>query len=420
MSEFVVYDFKPARDVLIAERQETLPFVISITGTYSAAPPVAFLIVVDTSYSMDGEKIFRAKQAALEIIDLLRDKDLIGVYSFDGKFHKILEPIPVVERNRIEKAIVSMKLGSGTNIYEVFKKLVDEVKALFSRGVVAGVRLIFLTDGEPTKGPKKIDKILEPVLKLRDMGVSALVIGVGREYNEKLLSRIATALNGVFEHVAEPEKLRKAMKEYTMIAKEISAKNVTVVIKTPPGLSVTIYNREYYNIPNGVEVELGDISYRETVDVIGEINTPPLPPGEREIAEIQVSYINPVTGDREFTPSTKYKVRVLSPGEAREMGIREEVIAEVQLVKTAKRLSRKLEKGLKKEELEKELEEMINATMRLGSEGLAATTMSIREKVEEEGVSSDVTKEMASVISKIISGKLKEIKEEEKKGERVE
>ncbi len=414
MAEFVSYEFRPARDVLIAERPENLPFVISVKGTYSASPPVAFLVIIDTSYSMDGEKIFRAKQAALEILDLLREKDLVGVYGFDGRFHRILEPTPLTEKGKIGKAIVSMKLGSGTNIYEVFKRLVDEVKGLVSRGAVAGVRLIFLTDGQPTKGPKKIEKIMEPVFKLKDMGVSALVIGVGKEYNEKLLVRIAGALNGVFEHVSDPEKLRKAMKEYTMVAKEISAKNVTVVIKTPTGFTATIYNREYYTIPGGVEVELGDINYGETVDVIGEITTPPLPPGSREIAEIQVSYINPVTGDREFTPPTKYSARILAPGEAREMGIREEVLAEVQLVKTAKRLSRKLEKGAKREELERELEEMINATMRLGSEGLAATTMSIRERIEEEGVSSDVSKEMASVISKILSGKLKEIKEGEK------
>ncbi len=413
MTDFIEVSFRPARDVLIAERQEILPFVVSVKGIYSASPPVAFFIVLDTSYSMDGEKIFRAKQAALEILGLLRRKDLVGVYGFDGKFHKILEPTPVADMERIEKAIVSMKLGSGTNIYEVFKKLIDEARRILETGGVAGIRIVFLTDGEPTKGPKKPEKILEVVRKLRDMGVSALVIGVGRDYNEKLLSRIANTLNGVFEHIADPEKLRSVMKEYTITAKEISAKNVSIVIKPRPGTSVTIYNREYYNIPDGIEVDIGDINYRETIDVIGELITPPLRNGTIELAEIQVSYINPITGEREFAPLIKYNVKVVTPAEALEMGIREEVLAEVQLVKTAKRLSAQLEKGLRKEELERELEEMIEATMRLGSEGLSAKTVSLKEKIEEEGISDDVKKEMASVISKIISGKLKEIKEEE-------
>jgi Ca-activated chloride channel family protein len=419
MSDFVSVELRPARDVLISGREETVPFVVSVKGEYSASPPVAFLIVIDTSYSMDGEKIFRAKQAAIEAVSLLREKDLVGIYGFDGKFHKILEPVPAVEKDRIEKAIVSMRLGSGTNMYEVFKRLSEEAKKIIDISNVAGVRIIFITDGEPTKGPKKMEKILEPVFKLRDLGASALVIGVGGEYNEKLLLKIASVLNGVFEHVSNPDKLRKALRDYTMVAREVSAKNVTITFKPMTGVTVNIYNRESYSVPGGLEVELGDISYRETIDVIGEVIIPPFTPGEYNIMEIQVSYINPITGEKEFMPPVKYRARVVTVSEAGAMKLREEVIAEAQLVKTAKRIESKLTRGkgkVTREELEKDLEEMINATMRFGSEGLAATTMSIREKIEE-GVTGDVSKEMTSVISKIISGKLKEIKEEEKKVE---
>ncbi len=414
MTEYVSVEFKPARDVLVEGHADTIPFVLSVEGRYSASPPIAFFFVIDTSYSMDGEKIFRAKQAALEILNLLREKDLVAVYSFDGKFHKILDPTPLTNRDLIEKAIVSLKLGPGTNLYEVFKRLAEEAEKITKQGTITVIRAIFLTDGTPTTGPKKPEKILEAVKKFKEAGGTALIIGVGEEYNENLLLRIANTLNSIFEHVSNPRRLREVIKEYVMVSKEVSAKKVTIVFRLKPGFVATIYNQKYYQVPGGIEIEIGDINYKEKIDVIGELTTPPLRRGEVEIGEIQVSYTNVSTNEREFTPSLKITFNVVSPEEARKLMIREEVLAEVQLIKTAKKLSTGLGKKYKKEDIEKELHRIIEATMRLGSEGLAAKTISIKERIEKEGLTPDISKEMASIISKIISGKVKEISSEEK------
>ncbi len=70
------------------------------------------------------------------------------------------------------------------------------------------------------------------------------------------------------------------------------------------------------------------------------------------------------------------------------------------------------------EKLKKELEELIEATVKLGEVGLTSKTMSIREKIEREGLTPDISREIASLISKIITGK--SIYITEKKGERIE
>ncbi len=417
MVEYISIEFKSVRDILVEGHTDTIPFVISVEGRYSASPPIVFLFVIDTSYSMDGEKIFRAKQAALEILDLLRDKDLVAVYSFDGKFHKILKPTPLTNRSVIEKAIVSLKLGPGTNIYEVFNKLADETRRIITQGATNVVRAIFLTDGTPTTGPKKPEKILEAVRRFKEAGGSALIIGVGEEYNENLLMRIANTLNSDFEHVSKPEKLREVIRRYVIISKEVSAKDVSIVMRLRPGFMATIYNQKYYQTSGGIEIEIGDVNYREKIDVVGELTTPPLRRGSIEIGEIQASYTNITTGEREFTTPHKITFNIVSPEEAKRLSIREEVLAEVQLVKTAQRLGRELGKKKSEKEVEKELHRIIEATMRLGSEGLAAKTMSIRERMEREGLTPDLSKEMASIISKIISGKIKEISTEKKEKE---
>lgn len=409
--EFIKVSFRLAKDSVIEGREDTIPFVLSIRGVYSAHPPVAFLMVIDVSYSMDGEKIFRAKQAALGLLDTLREKDYVGVYGFANKFYKVLEPVPASRREEVAKAIVGLKLASGTNIYDTLKKLVEEAKKVLEKGIVSTVRVIFITDGQPTTGQKKPEKILEMAKKLHEVGVSALIIGVGTEYNEKLLSRMAMLLDGEFEHVSDPSSLEKLVSEYAKSTQELSARKVTVLFRLNPGFRVNIYNKPYDIVPEGVEAELGDIHYREIIDIVGDIATPPLLVGEASIGEIQVSYINPETDEQEFTTPIPIKIKVKPPEEARTIKIDEKILAEVRMIHTAARIEEALRKG-KSRDIQKELEELVEITMRVGREGLTAKTLNIKERIEKEGLTPETSKEMASVISRIISGKLKEEKGE--------
>ncbi|MFN9973740.1 MAG: VWA domain-containing protein, partial [Phycisphaerae bacterium] len=48
------------------------------------APALAMMLVIDKSGSMGGEKIELAKDAAKAAVELLAEKDQIGITSFDG------------------------------------------------------------------------------------------------------------------------------------------------------------------------------------------------------------------------------------------------------------------------------------------------------------------------------------------------
>ncbi len=115
-------NFYPARKLVLSSTEDTIPFVTTVRGISTIAPTALFLLI-DTSLSMDGEKIFYAKQAATNILELLRSKDYTAIYSFTNKLKEIQPPITLDDnRENIEKSIVSLKLGSGTNISTQFKK----------------------------------------------------------------------------------------------------------------------------------------------------------------------------------------------------------------------------------------------------------------------------------------------------------
>ncbi len=393
------------KDAVVEGREDIIPFVISVKGIKSTSPPVAFIIAIDTSLSMDGDKIFRAKEAAIKAVKLLRENDLVTILGFHRKVLKVADKVPGSEKERLEEAIVRLKLSYGTNIYGVLEEMARVARELSSRADIAGVRAIFITDGEPTVGPKKPDKIVKMAKKLREAGVSGLVIGVGTEYNERMLLDIADALGGVFEHVSKSKKLNELLSQYTLVAKEISAKDITVQIKTAPNYRVFIYGREASVSRDGIIVKIGDIHYREIIDVIGDLVVPSSSQGVLDIGVVSAKYIDPDTNNTEYVPPKPIRLEVVPPHKAPSITVSEEVYAEVRAIRTAQQLRKRIDKeGV--EELHKGLEELAEATMKLGSQTLYSRTLSIKHRLEKEGLTPEVSKELASIISKLISGKI--------------
>lgn len=400
-----------AKHVVLEGRSETIPFTLTIQGTYSASPPIAFLLVIDTSYSMDGAKIFRAKQAALKILSLLREKDYVGVYSFAGKFYKALELTSVKSREKIEDAIVSLKLSSGTNIYDTLERLIKEIDHIRAQHDMP-IRIIFLTDGKPETGQKKPEKIFKVASELGKRGVSALIIGVGKDYNEKILLGIAKALNGIFEHVDNPVKLEKTMNEYVRVAKEVSARNVKIHIETRPGFKIIVYNKKYEEKPDGIIIDVGDVNYDETITIAGDLEIPPLTRGVIDAGEIHISYTNPLTNQTDFLSLTTIHLEARPFEELKDIKISETVLAKTHIVKSASELEHYIIQGAEREIAER-LNDIVEMTIKIGDEELASKTISIRERLEKEGLTPDISKDLTSIISRIMSGKIKEKKEGE-------
>lgn len=166
-----------------------------------------------------------------------------------------------------------------------------------------------------------------------------------------------------------------------------------------------------------MEIELGNIYYREKHDIVGEII---LNAGNRKIikaADIILSYINPETNEHEFTKPYHIRFETAAKEVIAKTRLDENVVAKTKTMKIISEMKKSIETK-KIEKLKKELEELIEATVKLGEIGLTSKTMSIREKIEREGLTPDVSREIASLISKIITGK--SIYITEKKGERVE
>ena len=116
-------------------------------------PPVAVLLVIDVSGSMDGigssgmKLIKEAQESAKASLEALDDRDYIGIVTFSEDATLVLEPTPVSERRKIETAIDKIVSKMQGTLY---------THALDTAGLalktVEGVNkkhIIFISDGNP-------------------------------------------------------------------------------------------------------------------------------------------------------------------------------------------------------------------------------------------------------------------------------
>ncbi|HTM23473.1 MAG TPA: VWA domain-containing protein, partial [Kofleriaceae bacterium] len=100
-------DVDVGEPVMIAGQAQVAYVKIGLTGFPLAAqarrPPVNLAVVIDRSASMSGDRIDKAKQAALMVVDRLQDDDTISVITFDSIAEVIVAAQRADERDHIRQ-----------------------------------------------------------------------------------------------------------------------------------------------------------------------------------------------------------------------------------------------------------------------------------------------------------------------------
>jgi len=163
------------------------------------------LIIVDTSGSMRGEKLRAAKAATAAAIDCIPDGVAFGVVA--GNEEATLAypselPLPLASREvraKAKKAVTRLEAGGGTAIGTWIRLA---ARVLGDRG---GIRhAILLTDGRNEhEEPYELDAALDEAGGVFECDCR----GVGTDWEVAELRRVATALVGTYDIVAEPSGL---------------------------------------------------------------------------------------------------------------------------------------------------------------------------------------------------------------------
>lgn len=160
------------------------------------------LLILDTSGSMEGQKLEQAKEALIYVLEHLNEGDRFNITDFSTAVRQYARrPQPAEQRDEAIAWVRGLTAQGGTDInralLETLSGVDPERPAIF----------IFLTDGQPTEGEVETDRILANFAHETLPNVRLFAFGVGDDVNTILLDTLAQEQRGTSDYVRPGERI---------------------------------------------------------------------------------------------------------------------------------------------------------------------------------------------------------------------
>ena len=217
------------------------------------------VLVLDTSGSMDGDKIEQAQAAASFVLDNLGPQDRFNIINFGTFTHAFADAPQPLERREEGKAFVRDLLPEGsTNINGAL------LEALAGADPERPTILIFLTDGKPTANETDPERIVANVSGKAPKSVRLFAFGVGFDVDTLLLDELSSRTRGVSAYVHPHEAIDRAMADFYA---RVSAPVLVDVTMTTEGATLSdLYPHPLPDLFAGTQLMIAG-RYRDGPDV---------------------------------------------------------------------------------------------------------------------------------------------------------
>jgi Ca-activated chloride channel family protein len=172
------------------------------------------IFVLDTSGSMEGQKLRQAQDAVEFVLDHLHQEDRFNIVSFNTGVRTYASRLrPASERREARRFVRGLSAGGGTNIDRALLEALDMAKGERPQFIV------FLTDGLPTEGVTDLQRIIANVDRAATEDVRLFTFGVGYDVNTILLDTISQDHRGASAYVEPGQSIEEEVAAfYTKIS----------------------------------------------------------------------------------------------------------------------------------------------------------------------------------------------------------
>jgi len=260
----------------------------------AAVAPINFCMVLDRSGSMDGAKIDSLKRAVVEVIETLRPDDMVAVVVFDETAEVVVPMQPATDPAELNHRVEAIRVQGGTAMSTGLEAVIAELQR--SRAPDRASYLLLLTDGQ-TWGDE--DTCRAHAATLAPMGVRITALGLGDEWNEKLLDDLAAATGGTSDYIANPQDIGRYFQRAAQAARNTAVRNGRLLIR----LAENVAPRAVYSVkplinnlgfkPIGereINVDLGDIEGGTGASILAELMLPAYGAGTQRVANAELFY----------------------------------------------------------------------------------------------------------------------------------
>jgi uncharacterized membrane protein len=199
--------------------EEALPVTMEVKQKLEV-PSLAVVLSIDRSGSMamttGDEKVTKldiAKEASHLVVDLLDERNEVGVMSWDTEFIWDSPLRPARDKQAIHRAIATVKAGGGTDGYPAIK---ESYQVLFDRPALLK-HVIFLSDGQMTRGD--FAGLLRRMSKDK---ITVSTVAIGKDADVPLMVDIAKWGRGRFYYTEDDSTIPRIFTLETQLASKAS------------------------------------------------------------------------------------------------------------------------------------------------------------------------------------------------------
>lgn len=290
--------------------------------TQAKRTPVNVALAVDVSGSMRGGKLEHAKIASRKIVEGLSGDDHLSIVVYNSFGRVVLDSIPMNDHNKqiAYDTIHRLVADGGTNISEGIRLSAEAVRDSLAKGATR--RVVFISDGWATEGLYETPEIVALAESFQADGIAMSTIGLGLDYNEDLMQKIARETTGSYYFVAETRDILKIMDLEFGRMKQTMATDVGLEVIALPGTRIkAVHGFKTKTTDRGMWVELGSVGAGQQHDILVELDIDSIQGLDyKTIIETRLSATDPTGGvaventdeHQVGTTRTKENVRVMT------------------------------------------------------------------------------------------------------------
>jgi Ca-activated chloride channel homolog len=165
-------------------------------------------VVIDVSGSMSGEKMEQARRALHQLLGTLSAADRFRLIAFSSAVRPWREEWVHATPERLREArrwVDDLRATGGTNIFDALETAFRESSPAERLPIV-----VFMTDGMPTNGETRVDRIVA-MAESRRGRTRVFAFGVGFDVNTHLLDALSEAARGTTQYVRPGEDVEQAI-----------------------------------------------------------------------------------------------------------------------------------------------------------------------------------------------------------------
>jgi Ca-activated chloride channel family protein len=259
------------------------------SGVRTAREPIAMGLVIDRSGSMLNRPLRDAKDAALRAVDALAPGDAFSIVTYSTEVETIVPIGLATDQRKAEAraAIERIRADGNTNLSAGLETGAASLQS-FDGNLD---RVILISDGRPNEGISGRDKLSALAARLAGKGISISTIGVGLEFDERVMTQIAVAGRGNYYFVESSSDLPRIFEQELGSLGETVAVDARLAVT--PGQGVEILEAYGYDVARDgtvVSVPIADLRAGETRKVVLEVRVDGRVPGAMELVSTRLSW----------------------------------------------------------------------------------------------------------------------------------